>query len=164
MIAFVTTVLSVAAMTGGAAFGLFGHRCGRINANETAAIATMRNLHSAQQQFHEVVGRHGTFLELSGVAVLPETGAPLEPPVLSGAFRQPLPDGTILRSGYRFRIVCVGKAWCAWSWPEQRMTKQRRTFFVGGAVGDIVHATEIDAHEGDRGPADGDDGVWTIVH
>lgn len=136
----------------------------RLNANETAAIATLRNLHSAQEQFHATIGRYGTFPELSGMAVLPETDAPLDPPVLSAAFRQPLSDGTILRSGYRFRIVLDGQRFCAWSWPEKRTEKQTRTFYVGGSVGDTVHAAEIAAHEGNRGPRDGDDGVWTTVH
>ena len=86
----------------------------RLSANETAAIATLRNIISAQAQFQQSgkadtdddgTGEYGGFVELSG-------GAPgrmvavLIPPVLSGAFRVLNANGEVSRSGYFFRIFC----------------------------------------------------------
>lgn len=60
--------------------------------NETAAISTLRNLHSAQEQFREAcrvdedgdgVGEYGTFLELSGAATLRGYAASPEKPIES---------------------------------------------------------------------------------
>jgi type IV pilus assembly protein PilA len=92
----------------------------RLNANETAAIATLRNISSAQAQFqagskadrdNDGTGGFGTFMELSGavdVRADPLIGR-LNPPVLSGAFRTPGDavvgfDGAVSRSGYFFQI------------------------------------------------------------
>src|SRR5512134_3570136 len=69
----------------------------RLSANETAAVATLRNIISAQAQFQQSAkadedndgtGEYGGFLELSGAVTgrLP-AGTTLIPPVLSGAFR-----------------------------------------------------------------------------
>ena len=162
VIAFVTTVLAGVSVQAGAAFGLFGHCCPRLNANETSAIATLRNLHSAQAQFHRAVGRYGTFPELSAAAPLKETGHPLDPPVLSGAFSRPLSDRTVLRFGYRFRIELDGETWQALAWPDPRLPKSRRTFLVSGSTR-IVQSTVDERHEGDRGPTDPDDHVWVEV-
>ena len=166
VIAFVTTVLAVLtvfSVQAGAAFGLFGHCCPRLNANETAAIATLRNLHSAQAQFHDAVGRYGTFPEMSAATRLRETDRPLDPPVLSKAFSRPLPDGTVRRSGYRFRIEFAGENWRALAWPDPRLPKSRRTFLVSGDTEAEVRATVDERHEGDSGPADPADHAWVVV-
>ena len=87
----------------------------RLSANETAAIATLRNLVSAQAQFQQGgrldqdtdgTGEYGCFYELSGAGAgrMPAT---LVPPVLSGAFRTVATDadgGYVSKSGYLFRI------------------------------------------------------------
>jgi prepilin-type N-terminal cleavage/methylation domain-containing protein len=87
----------------------------RLNANETAAVATLRNISSAQAQFqatakadtdNDGTGEFGSFQELSGaVDVRGDTDVGvLNPPVLSGAFRTPNADGFVSRSGYYFTI------------------------------------------------------------
>ncbi|NNF56893.1 MAG: DUF2950 family protein [Rhodothermaceae bacterium] len=84
----------------------------RLSANETAAIATLRNIISAQAQFQQSgkadtdddgTGEYGGFVELSGSAAGRMT-AVLVPPVLSGAFRVLNAQGEVSRSGYFFRI------------------------------------------------------------
>jgi hypothetical protein len=88
----------------------------RLSANETAAIATLRNIVTAQAQFQASAkadedqdgnGEYGGFLELSGGAA-GRMIAPLVPPVLSGAFRVLGENGTVTRSGYCFRIFLPG--------------------------------------------------------
>ncbi|MHC4491714.1 MAG: prepilin-type N-terminal cleavage/methylation domain-containing protein, partial [Planctomycetota bacterium] len=80
----------------------------RLNSNETAAIATLRNIISAQAQFQTTaradennngVGEYGTFAEMSG-ALGVRAGAVLNPPVLSTAFRAVNANGQVSRSGY----------------------------------------------------------------
>jgi len=168
--------------------------------NETAAIATLRNISSAQAQFQasgaadrdgDGRGEFGTFRELCGVAALPGRDLPLDPPVLSGAFRRPLPDGRISRSGYYFRIflatntgtgfsgdddllgsdslspgpVAGEKYWCCYAWPVRWGNSGESTFFVNQA-GDIL-AADSPTYDGDRGPKPGaalvDLGVHRIV-
>ena len=84
----------------------------RLNSNETAAIATLRNIISAQAQFQSTaraddnnngVGEYGTFAELSG-GVGVRGNATLNPPVLSSAFRSVSTNGEVSRSGYIFQI------------------------------------------------------------
>jgi len=88
----------------------------RLNANETAAIATLRNLSSAQAQFQagakidvdeDGSGEFGYFGELSGaVAVRGPNGgtlAAIDPPVLSAAFRT-VNNSVVTRSGYVFAM------------------------------------------------------------
>jgi prepilin-type N-terminal cleavage/methylation domain-containing protein len=88
----------------------------RLNANETAAIATLRNLSSAQAQFQagakidvdeDGSGEFGFFGELSGaVAVRGPNGgtlAAIDPPVLSAAFRS-VNNSVVTRSGYIFQM------------------------------------------------------------
>ena len=84
----------------------------RLSANETAAIATLRNIISAQAQFQQSgkadtdddgTGEYGGFIELSGAAAGRMTAA-LVPPVLSGAFRVLNANGEVSRSGYFFHI------------------------------------------------------------
>ena len=84
----------------------------RLSANETAAIATLRNIISAQAQFQQSgkadtdndgTGEYGGFIELSGAAA-GRMAAVLVPPVLSGAFRVLNGAGEVSRSGYFFRM------------------------------------------------------------
>ena len=88
----------------------------RLSANETAAIATLRNIISAQAQFQQTAkadtdndgtGEYGGFVEMSGGGVGRMTSV-LSPPVLSGAFRVLNPNGEVSRSGYFFRLYCPG--------------------------------------------------------
>jgi hypothetical protein len=151
----------------------------RRKANEAAAIATLRNLTSAQAQFQAVaaadvnqngVGEYGFFGELSG-AVGVRGGRKLDPPVLS-TFFQGVKDGTITRGGYHFRIfladakgggvrryedvknVDAEKAesvWCCYAWPEKYGETGTRTFFVN-QWGDVL-ATDHAGYTGAKGPA-----------
>ena len=84
----------------------------RLNSNETAAIATLRNIISAQSQFQTTsradnnnngVGEYGTFGEMSG-SIGVRQGALLNPPVLSTAFRAVNANGEVSRSGYLFAM------------------------------------------------------------
>ncbi|HEX5135948.1 MAG TPA: DUF2950 family protein [Planctomycetota bacterium] len=84
----------------------------RLNSNETAAIATLRNIISAQSQFQTTaradqnnngVGEYGTFAEMSG-AIGVRGAAILNPPVLSTAFRAVNANGEVSRSGYLFAM------------------------------------------------------------
>lgn len=84
----------------------------RLNANQTAAIATLRNCCSAQAQFQQSgkadtdgdgSGEYAGFKEMSGAAAGRMMSA-LVPPVLSGAFRVLNGYGETSRSGYLYRI------------------------------------------------------------
>lgn len=90
----------------------------RLSANETAAIATLRNIISSQAQFqqgakadtdNDGTGEYGGFVELSGGGAGRMAGT-LNPPVLSGAFRVLNAAGEVSRSGYFFRIFLPGAA------------------------------------------------------
>src|SRR5262245_53227573 len=90
----------------------------RLNANETSAISTLRNISSAQAQHQasgktdvdgDGAGEFGFLSELSGgfgVRTTPAgaRGAVINPPVLSGAFRILGTNGFVTRSGYKFRV------------------------------------------------------------
>jgi prepilin-type N-terminal cleavage/methylation domain-containing protein len=93
----------------------------RLNANESAAIATLKNISSGQAQCQASgaidvngngQGEYGTFAELSGnqtVRVTTGTGQRISPPVLSTAFGRTSAIGTpplavVQRSGYNFRM------------------------------------------------------------
>ncbi len=97
----------------------------RLSANETAAIATLRNVHSAQMQFQgqgfndndsDGEGEYGFFGELSAL-VEPRVNGGLaadviQPPALSGSF-QNLQDnglgaGVITRTGYIYQLYLPG--------------------------------------------------------
>jgi len=97
----------------------------RLNANETSAISTLRNISSSQAQFQASAkcdvdndggGEFGVFRELSGAVAVrsANTGAPgatvLNPPVLSGAFRTFNAGNEVSRSGYLFHIILPGTA------------------------------------------------------
>ena len=90
----------------------------RLSANETAAIATLRNIISAEAQFQQSAkadtdndgtGEYGGFLEMSGGGA-GRMAAVLNPPVLSGAFRVLNAAGQVSRSGYFFRLYLPGAA------------------------------------------------------
>ena len=83
----------------------------RLRSNEWAAIATLRNVATAQAQFQSTaradenmngVGEYGSFAELSGAVGVRE-GAKLSPPVLSSAFKL-VKQGRVKRSGYYYRV------------------------------------------------------------
>ena len=92
----------------------------RLNANETSAISTLRNISSAQSQFqasskcdvnNNGTGEFGMFRELSGAVGVRTAldgstqGTVLNPPVLSGAFRTVGANGEVARSGYLFHMM-----------------------------------------------------------
>src|SRR5262245_28562769 len=90
----------------------------RLSTNETSAIATLRNVISAQAQFQQSAkcdlntdgtGEYGGFVELSGGGA-GRMAAVLAPPVLSGAFRVLNAGGAVSRSGYFFRLFLPGAA------------------------------------------------------
>jgi prepilin-type N-terminal cleavage/methylation domain-containing protein len=101
----------------------------RLNANETAAIATLRNISSAQAQFQATAkadvdrdgtGEFGCFQELSGDWNVRDDAAigKLNPPVLSGSFRTTrLATPLVSRSGYYF-IVLLPDANGLQVWPD----------------------------------------------
>ncbi len=90
----------------------------RLNANESAAIATLRNVVSAQSQLQsqgaidqdlDGIGEHGWFAEAAGnVGLRDDTGAVgaiiLNPPVMSAALGRVDGNGFVNRSGYFFQI------------------------------------------------------------
>ena len=95
----------------------------RLNANETSAISTLRNVSSSQAQFqasskadvdNDGSGEFGLFRELSGatgVRNVPDAstqGTVMNPPVLSGAFRTMNGSTEVSRSGYLFHMVLPG--------------------------------------------------------
>ena len=84
----------------------------RISANEAAAIATLRNLTSAQAQVqasdaidedNDGAGEYGSFGELSGVQNVRGMMNMITPSVLSGAFGI-LTNSQVSRSGYLYQI------------------------------------------------------------
>src|SRR5262245_29806172 len=150
----------------------------RMLAGETAVIATARNAISAQAQFqmsarcdvdHDGTGEYGGFLEMSG-AVAGRMASPLNPPVLSRAFRTLLANGEVSRGGYLFRIYLpnargagIGEGpsgfapgdvdadlsettWCMYAWPEEYGRTGLRTFFTNQG-GDVL-ATEFSGYSG----------------
>jgi prepilin-type N-terminal cleavage/methylation domain-containing protein len=84
----------------------------RLNTNETAAVATLRTILSAQAQFQSAaaadennngIGEYGTFGEMSG-GVGVRGGSVYAPAMLSGSFKSVSSDGEVTRSGYVFRV------------------------------------------------------------
>lgn len=153
----------------------------RIAANESAAIATLKNVSSAQAQCqasgvidldHNGVGEYGFFAELAGAEPLRGENTILRPPVLSSAFGNIDAYGNATRSGYHFRIylpdakaqgVCraPGDAvdprrsevlWCCYAWPTDAGRTGRRAFFVNQA-GDLFACTNSEGRY--SGPAQG---------
>ena len=92
----------------------------RRSANESAAIATLKNLRAGQRDLRERVlvdrdgdgvGEYGFLAQLAGVAELPGGGV-ADPPLASKAFGNVV-DGRVLRSGYRFAMFLprAGGGW-----------------------------------------------------
>lgn len=97
----------------------------RVSANETAAIATLRNIASAQAQFQgrahndndgDGEGEYGFFTELSGY-IAPRVNGGLaadviNPPALSGVFQNVQADdageGIVTKSGFIFKMYLPG--------------------------------------------------------
>lgn len=94
----------------------------RQNANQSAAIATLKNISSAQAQFQasgvqdtdsDGMGEYGFFAELAGATNLRRDpngtlgDQPITPPVLSGAFGM-VENRIVTRSGYCFQIWLPG--------------------------------------------------------
>ncbi len=88
------------------------HRGARRGANASAAIATLKNLRSAQLQFRAAavvdddgdgVGEFGYLAELAGAS----HEATLDPPMLSPAFGA-VTSGRVRRSGYVFQVFLRG--------------------------------------------------------
>jgi prepilin-type N-terminal cleavage/methylation domain-containing protein len=161
----------------------------RLNANETAAVATLRNISSAQAQFqatakadtdNDGTGEFGCFRELSGATdVRGDTDVgQLNPPVLSGAFRNAdNTTGFVSRSGYYFKIYLpqggassgqgyvadvqsptwtnidsdlAETTWCCYAWPVNYGNSGNRCFEVN-QTGDVV-ASEYSGYTGTAGP------------
>lgn len=95
----------------------------RLNANESAAVATLKNISSAQAQCqasgvidanNNGAGEYGFFAELSGALGVrnDEAGGVgterIAPPVLSGAFGNVDANGRVVRSGYVFQMYLPG--------------------------------------------------------
>ena len=102
----------------------------RLSANETAGVATLRNIISAQAQFqqgakadtdNDGTGEYGGFIELSGAAA-GRMAAVLVPPVLSGAFRILNANGEVSRSGYFFRVFLPDGAGVGMGEPQTGFT------------------------------------------
>jgi len=84
----------------------------RLNANESAAIATLKNISSAQAQCQASgiidansngQGEYGFFGELSGRATVRGSTLRIQPPVLSSAFGN-VAASRVTRSGYLFQM------------------------------------------------------------
>ena len=96
----------------------------RLNANETSAVSTLRNISSSQSQFQasakadvdsDGTGEFGMFRELSGAvgvrtSATGTAGNILNPAVLSGAFRTLNSNAEVSRSGYHFKMFLPGAA------------------------------------------------------
>ena len=85
----------------------------RLNANESAAIATLKNISSAQAQCqasgvidtnNNGAGEYGYFAELAGGVVTRGGIQPITPPVLSNAFGNVDVNSQVVRSGYIFQM------------------------------------------------------------
>jgi prepilin-type N-terminal cleavage/methylation domain-containing protein len=156
----------------------------RLNSNETAAIATMRNIISAQSQFQTTgradenangTGEYGFFGELSGGDNVRGGASALTPPVLSSAFRTVNATGEVGRGGYLFKMYLpdingdavaeedgfgnidadlAETTWCAYAWPSSYGTSGNRTFFVSQG-GDIITAEDSTYTGPGSGPVPG---------
>lgn len=152
-----------------AAIPNFGPGGGPRPPSESAAIATLKNIASAQAQFRtrgsvdrdgDGIGEYGWFAEMAGGAE----------PVLSGAFAAPV-DGLVTRSSYHFRMwlptgtgtwAHAGQAvpsdrdgaeqhFGVYAWPVDTETG-RRVFFVC-ENGDVLATKNTDwRYGGDNAP------------
>ena len=103
----------------------------RRNANQVAAVATLRNIVSAQAQLQQSgkidldqdgTGEYAGFVEMSGAGNGRMYGT-LVPEVLSGAFRVLDKRGRVSRSGYHFRLYVPGKNGRPIGEPQRGFTK-----------------------------------------
>ena len=130
----------------------------RLNANETAAIATLRNMVSAEAQFQSTsladtnnngIGEYGFIGELCG-AVGIRGGSAIRLPTLSTAFQSVNAVGRVQRGGYYFILALPGASgtaviqntmnlvsadlaettWAAYAWPTSFGNSGNRTFFI----------------------------------
>lgn len=90
----------------------------RLNANESAAISTLRNVVSAQAQIQaqaaidvdgDGIGEHGFFAEMAGAVALRGAGIILVPAVLSGALGI-VNASFVNKAGYLFGLYLPGPA------------------------------------------------------
>jgi type IV pilus assembly protein PilA len=97
----------------------------KLSANETAAIATLRNMASCQAQVQtsgkidvdkDGIGEYGTFLELTGtvnsgnIADRSTGTSKITPPILSPALAAVNTTGFVTKSGYAFVLFLPGAA------------------------------------------------------
>lgn len=89
----------------------------RLRRNESAAIATLKSISSAQAQCQACgvidanqngAGEYGTFAELAGRVGVRGGAVKISPPVLSTAFGN-VENGIVTRSGYCFRMLLPGE-------------------------------------------------------
>ena len=134
--------------------------CGR-RANESAAIATLRNLASAEDQFRTGAWRDDDHDGRGEFGLLAELASPtLAPPLLSSAFRH-AQGGRVTRSGYVFQVFLPGpdrnwrsappfladaaeQRFCAYAWPARQEAENRRVFMVD-QTGTVLAATNTAA-------------------
>src|SRR5262245_40993952 len=144
----------------------------RLSANESAAIATLRNIIASQSQFQtqavvdtdgDGIGEYGWFTEMAGIVTPRNAIAPLVPPVLSAALGtlQPPTNDFINRSGYFFQMFLPdnngqGLAETAFAAPDQNVCEtcwicyawpaDRQTTgnrsFVTSQTGDLLQTNE----------------------
>ena len=116
----------------------------RLNANEAAAIATLKNISSGQAQCQASgqidangngQGEYGFFAELSGKVPVRGSTLTISPPVLSTAFGQITAQSTVARSGYIFLMFL----------PDARQQGCIEAATVGGGRGTpAVDATQAE--------------------
>ena len=104
----------------------------KLSANETAAIATLRNLTSCQAQLQtsgkidtdsDGIGEYGTFIELTGtegvrkgftaatkLSTFASQGTPVNPAILSPSLASVDAVGFVTKAGYAFMIFLPGAA------------------------------------------------------
>src|SRR5262245_61434493 len=154
----------------------------RLSANESAAIATLRNIISAQSQFEtqavvdtdgDGIGEYGWFTEMAGTAVPRGATGVLVPPVLSAALGTLGVNAEINRSGFFFQMFLPDingagltetagfnnpdsnvceTAWICYAWPQDRQTTGNRAF-VSNQTGDVLQSkNDIAPHDGNVNP------------
>ncbi|MBI1852383.1 MAG: type II secretion system protein [Planctomycetes bacterium] len=88
----------------------------RMSAAESAAMATLRTICSAETSFHERQsadrdadgeGEYGFLAEMAGTVIPPRAVQVVNPPMLPNSFRV-MSSGYVSRTGYLFRVVLPG--------------------------------------------------------